>query len=195
MQRLTAENQAAVKEFVSHQGRSKTLRMSSNDGSDYGDFDIVKLIWSVVDGGVTTAVFPLAEVHKIDPEYKKDELAIETAIFRVLRSCTFAGVGVDFQEGDSDCQLRLALLPSAEFSAEEVEQQVEAAILAVVESSPVSKEQTEAEDSQATEQGPFDWRAATKTWRVSILEADEPLGKVVLIEGATADLSLLLPLM
>ncbi len=183
------ENVSALKKFIHEQGRAKTLRIITNDSSYYGDYVFAKSLWPVVDGGVTAAVFPLAELAKIDPEYKREDVT-EVACLNVLRQCRFMGIGVDLQNEASLCQLRLALVPRKEHTAEEILQQVNAVLASILETTRTTDQLSDDE-----KQSQVNWRAELETWHVSTQRVEGEIGEIVLIEGSTSDARILIPLM
>ncbi|QDV25719.1 M56 family metallopeptidase [Aureliella helgolandensis] len=184
-------NVEALASLLEKQGHSKTLRMNLSDSSTYdeGDFTIAKSLWPLIDGGVTAAVFSLAEVAKIDPDYEPVPSSMAVCM-QALSHCSFAGVGVDFADAASPCQVRLALVPNVENSAAKIQAQVELAIASVLDSMDDASDLPEAARlSQAA------WRAELEAWQVRVQVIDGPIGEVVLIEGAVSDASLIFPLM
>lgn len=181
------DNRAALRKMLSEKGQSKTLRMVSNNASDYSNYRIAKSLWPVIDGGVTAAVFPLAEATKVDSDYKPGELASE--ILQVARKCSFVGIGVDFARGDSPCQVRLAFVPVEEYTGEGIAEQSKIALAAILDSMKDTDEMTD--DEKAAQAS---WRRELEAWTVSTKKVDD-LGEIVLIEGAVSDASLVFPLM
>ncbi len=87
------------------------------------------------------------------------------------------------------CQIRLALVPTQDRSAQEVLEQVGAAQATTLSSL--------VQDSAASEvelQKVASWRSFIHGWRVSTQRVDATIEEVVLIEGSVAELRLLLPM-
>ncbi|GAB5406769.1 MAG: hypothetical protein Aurels2KO_50000 [Aureliella sp.] len=181
------DNRSALKKMLAEQGQSKTLRMVSNSVSHFGEHHIAKSLWPVIDGGVTAAVFPLAEVSKVDSDYRRGEMLSE--VLQVARKCSFAGIGVDFQVGNSPCQVRLAFVPANDYSATTITEQAKTALAAISESMEDTDEMTDEEKATQAR-----WRRELGAWTVTTKDAGR-IGEIVLIEGAISDASLVFPLM
>lgn len=183
------EHHASLRMLLKSQGTSKTLRVVTNDSSAFGDYVVAKSLWPVVEGGVTTLVFPLKEASKIDPTHEHAG-HLHAAWLAVAQRCRFAGVGVDFALDASNCKLRLALVPSQGRSTQEIVEQVEAAIATTL--ATLQADATASEEERGRLAG---LRAFIAKWQASTLRVDETIEEVVLIEGPVADLCMLIPLL
>lgn len=186
---VTEENYVWLRGYLKSAGISRSIRLGTGDTSAENDCQVVRSLWSVVDGGVTTIVFPLAEALKIDPTYNSDDV-IHAAWLAVAQRCRFAGVGIDCSQDAATCQLRLALVPNQDCSAQEVLEQVEAAIVTTLASLDEDSAASEVERQKVTH-----LRSMIDGWRVSTRPVDATIEEVVVIEGAVVDLNLWVPMM